>query len=69
MGAGWLAPAAAGVDETALAGAEEEGKPEFSSGSASFSVSSPPDSVEEEEEEEEGTREPMALEAAPAMVP
>ena len=38
---------AAGDEETTLAGAEEEGKPGFSSGSVpSFSVPSPPDTVE-----------------------
>ena len=50
MGAGPLAAAAA-VEETAFAGAEEEGKPGFGSGSVrSFSVSSPPDSGEEIED-------------------
>ena len=61
MGAGWLTAAAVDVDETVLAGAEEEGKPGFSSAlAASVPVSSPPDSVEDRE----GTKDAIALEEA-----
>lgn len=66
VGAGLLAVAAAGVEETAFAGAEEEGKPGFSCGlAASFSVSPPPDSVEDPE----GTWDTRALGAATSTVP
>ena len=65
MGAGWLA-AAAGVDEDAFAGAEEEGKPELPSGlAASLFMWSSPDSVEDTE----GTLDTTGLGGVTSTVP
>ena len=64
-GAGWLTAAAA-VEGTAFAGAEEEGKSRSSSDlPASFSLPSPPDSIEDAE----GTWDIRALEGAARTVP
>ena len=65
LGAG-LPTEAASDEETTLAGAEEEGKPGFLSGSMpSFSMPSPPDSVEGTE----GMPDPTVVGRAASAVP